>query len=85
MCQRLPLTCFAAVHGEAGLLARRRLAESGSRARHLAGVGAAGPQGGAVRDGAAGGPERRVQCQGGRLAAAGHGHQARTCEGGQTV
>lgn len=76
------LTGFAAVHGEADLLAHRRLAQAGSCTRHLAGVRAARPEGGAVREGASGGPERRVQREGGCLTATGRGHQARTWEGG---
>lgn len=72
------LTGFAAVDGEAALLAHEGLAEPGAAAHHLAGVGVGRPGHGALREAAAGRSYCRIHRQGRHFAGVGHIHQTRT-------
>lgn len=70
------LTGFAAVDGEAALLADEGLAEAGASTQHLAGVGVGRPGRCALGEAAAGRPRRRVDRQGRRLTGVGHINQS---------
>lgn len=76
------LTGFAAVDGEAALLAHKGLAEARTSTQHLAGIRVGRPGHSTLGEAAAGRPQYWIHCQGRRLAGVGYIHQSSTCDFG---